>query len=290
MRHRAEYWLVRFLLFTLTVGPRSLSPKLARLYTRALDLLVPKLRRTAYRNLTAALPNQDPDPIVTGAFCSIARILVSLARFPSLSESNIQDWISYEGYEHFDSALERGRGVLFATAHLGNWELSAFAHALMSAPMGVVVRPLDNPLVDALVEHQRSLSGNTPLGKKESARSIIRMLTQNRAVGVLIDQNVQMQEGIFINFFGIPAAAGASFAKLAYRTGAAVIPGYALWIEQSQRYVLRFYPEIPMTGDTEADTAALHAHLESVIREYPDQWMWFHRRWKTRPPGEPSFY
>jgi KDO2-lipid IV(A) lauroyltransferase len=174
--------------------------------------------------------------------------------------------------------------VLFATAHLGNWELSAFAHALLAAPMHVVVRPLDNPLIDALVERRRSLSGNRLIFKKDYARAILKALAANEAVGILVDQNASLDDGVFVDFFGVPACAGTGFAKLAAHSGAAVIPGFALWSETERRYVLRFYPPVPMTGDAARDTAAVQKQLEEVIRAYPDQWLWIHQRWKTRPP------
>ncbi len=212
------------------------------------------------------------------------------SRFPLINQDNVGSWIRYDGFEHFEAALRRGRGVLFATAHLGNWELSAYAHALMADPMHIVVRPLDNPLIDDFVARRRAMSGNHVIGKTELARGILRALSANRAVGILIDQNTSAEQGVFIDFFGRKACAHAGFVKLAARTGAAVIPGFALWSEQEQRYVLRFFPPVEMTGDPLVDTQRLHRRLEELIREYPDQWLWIHRRWKTRPPGEPPLY
>jgi KDO2-lipid IV(A) lauroyltransferase len=156
--------------------------------------------------------------------------------------------------------------------------------------MHVVVRPLDNPLIDRLVERRRTLRGNRLIFKKDYARAILKALAANQAVGILIDQNAAVDSGVFVDFFGIPASAGSGFAKIAAHSGAAVIPGFALWREDEHRYVLRFYPPVAITGDAAHDTAALQAQLESVIREYPDQWLWIHRRWKTRPPGEPALY
>jgi len=179
---------------------------------------------------------------------------------------------------------------LFATAHLGNWELSAFAHGLMTEPMNVVIRPLDDPGIDRLVEARRQLSGNRLIQKWDGARAILRALQNNEAVGILIDQNTSLAEGVFVNFFGTLACANTAFVKIAHRTGATVIPGFALWLESDQRYVLRFYPPIEIQGDVKADSERLHAVLEGVIREYPGQWLWIHRRWKTRPPGDPSLY
>jgi KDO2-lipid IV(A) lauroyltransferase len=287
LRNALEYFAALAVLKSLEHTPRSAAERLARLYAGLLDRALPRLRRTALTNLAFALPGADHRTIADGVFHSIARLLVSFAKFPRLQP---KDWIRYEGYENFARALARGRGVLFATAHLGNWELSAFAHALMSAPMHVIVRPLDNPLIDRLVTRRRALSGNRIIDKKDFARSIMKALAANEAVGILIDQNSAPEHGAFTDFFGRPACAGTGFAKIAARSGAAVIPGFALWSPEERRYVLRFYPEIEITGDAERDTGTLQAQLESVIRRHPDQWLWIHRRWKTRPPGEPPIY
>lgn len=266
---------------------------LARISTRVLDLLVPKLRRIALINLSFAfpeLPRARRNEIVDGVFRSIARLLVALSRFPRIDAKNVYDWISYEGLENYLKAKEGGRGVLVATAHFGNWELSAFSHALMTEPMHVMVRPLDNPLIDDLVERRRTLSGNRLIDKRTAARAVVKALRDNEAVGMLIDQNTTPTEGVFINFFGKRACASSAFVKLAHHSGAAVLPGFAIWNEGKQKYVLRFYPPISLTGDVAADTQAIHSAFEQTIREHPDQWLWIHRRWKTRPSGEEPLY
>ena len=293
LRDRIEYGLAALALNSLAYTPLPVANGLARGYARLLDLALPRLRRVALANLAMALPDVDArerDRITDGVFRSIARLLVTLARFPRLNRANIGQWIRYEGYEHFEEARRHGKGVLFATAHLGNWELSAFAHALLTAPMNVVVRPLDNPLIDRLVEQRRTFSGNRLIEKKDFARGILKALAANEAVGILIDHNASLDSGVFVDFFGIPACAGTGFVKLAAHTGAAVISGFALWSEAERKYVLRFLPPVAMTGDLHEDTARLHAVLESVVRQYPDQWLWIHRRWKTRPPGQASLY
>jgi len=284
-----QYLAARFVLWTLAHAP----PKLGLFYAKLLDLGVPRLRRIAMRNLELAYPEKtqaERADIVAGVFRSIGRLLAAFARFAQLDRSNIERWIGYEGLENYRQAKQQGRGVLVATAHLGNWELSAFAHGWLTEPMNIVIRPLDNPRIDRLVEERRSLSGNRLIEKWDSARSIFRALHDNEAVGVLIDQNTSSQEGAFVDFFGVPACANTALVRLAARTGAAVIPGFALWSPDQRRYVLRFYPQIPITGDVQRDTQALHAGLENVVRDYPDQWLWIHRRWKTRPPGDPPIY
>jgi KDO2-lipid IV(A) lauroyltransferase len=290
VRNTFEYLTALAVLKSLQYAPLPVAYRLAQSYVRLLDLAIPRFRRVAYRNLAMALPNANHAQIIEGVFHSIARTIVSVAKFPSIQKGNISRWIRCEGGEHFENAMRAGRGVLFATAHLGNWELSAYAHALMSAPMNVVVRPLDNPLNDRLVESRRALSGNRPIFKKDFARAILKALAANQAVGILIDQNAGADDGVFVDFFGMAASAGTGFAKLAAHSGAAVIPGFALWSDEERRYVLRFYPPVPITGDAAQDTQTLQTKLEEVIRAYPDQWLWIHRRWKTRPPGEPSLY
>jgi KDO2-lipid IV(A) lauroyltransferase len=290
LRNMVEYCLALAVVKSLEWAPMGMAEWLARRYAAALDLALPRLRRVAERNLAFAMPEVEAGPIVDGVFRSIARLLVAFAKFPAIGRGNAAQWIRCEGAEHFEQALRAGRGVLFATAHLGNWELSAFAHALFTGPMNVVVRPLDNPPIDRMVERRRGLSGNRLISKRDIARPILKALAANEAVGILIDQNSSADSGVFVDFFGMSACSGTGFAKLAARSGAAVIPGFALWSEEERRYVLRFYPPVPMTGDAARDTAALQKKLEEIVRAHPDQWLWIHRRWKTRPPGEESLY
>ena len=308
IRNGAEYSAAVVVLKTLEWAPLAVANPLARAYARLLDLALPRLRRVAYRNLAIALPELGAPrhkEIVDGVFRSIARVLVAFAKFPeirrdtvdhqalnhqALNHQALNQWIRCDGLEHVEAALRQGRGVLFATAHLGNWELSAYAHALLAEPMDVVVRSLDNPLIDSLVERRRGLSGNRTIGKQEYARAILKALASNRAVGILVDQNAAADAGVFVDFFGVKACAAAGFAKLAARSGAAVIPGFAIWEEAEQRYVLRFRPPVEITGDVARDTQAVQRELERAIREHPDQWLWIHRRWKTRPAGEAAIY
>jgi len=288
-----EAGLARALVGMLEVAPRPMADAFGLGCARLLDLLAPRLRQTAYKNLTFAYPENDASwrrAIVDGVYQSIGRLLVAFARFPRIDKNNVADWIRYEGFEHYERAKARGNGVLFATAHLGNWELSAFAHALLTEKMNIVVRPLDNPLVDEMVETRRALSGNTLLSKRDFARSILHALRDNEPVGILVDQNSAGDNSAFVTFFGRQACTNLTFAKLADRSGAAVIPGFAVWNEKERRYVLRFYPAIEMTGDAVQDTARIQAAVEAAVREYPEQWLWIHRRWKTRPEGEAAIY
>ena len=290
LRNWIEYLAAASLVATLRWPPRGLAERLGRGYAGLLDAAVPRLRRTALRNLELAMPGlgeEERRRIADGVFRSIARLLVGAARLPDLNRENVEDWIHYDGFEHYEEAKRRGRGVLIATGHLGNWELSAVGHALLCGePMHVVVRPLDNPLIDRLVQRRREIAGNRVIGKKEFVRSMLQALQSNATIGVLVDQNCGLDQGVFVDFFGVPACSGTSFAKLAAHTGATVLAGFAVWIESEGRYKLKFYPPLEMSGDVLEDTARVQAAVERAVREYPDQWLWIHRRWKTRPPGD----
>jgi KDO2-lipid IV(A) lauroyltransferase len=293
LRNLLEYWLALGVTKSLEWTPRRLGWLLARACGRLLDLAVPRLRRVAMRNLTMALPelsDVERRRITRGVFHSIGRLLLVFAKFPRIRSANVSEWIRLEGFEHVEEARQRGRGILFATAHLGNWELSAFAYSLLVEPMHVVVRPLDNPRLDVLVARRRALGGNGLIEKKEFARSMLKALAANQAVGILADQNSSPEAGVFVDFFGLRACASTGLARVAAHTGASVVPGFALWSEVECRYVLRFYPPLEITGRVEEDTQRVQSCIESVIRQYPDQWLWIHRRWKTRPPGEPALY
>ncbi|MCX7603861.1 MAG: lysophospholipid acyltransferase family protein [Bryobacteraceae bacterium] len=292
LRNHAEAALVKALLAWLRASRDPV--RAARAALTLLDLAVPRLRAAAWRNFEIAmpeLPRGERARLLEGCWTNLARVLAMVAQFPRIHAGNVGRFIRYEGLENYQRARARGRGVLVATAHLGNWEFSAFAHALMTEPMAVVVRPLDNPLLDALATRYRTLSGNRILGRGQHfLRPLLETLHAGGAVGILVDQNVTADRGVFVDFFGRKACVDSGLARLAHRTGAAVLLGYALWSGAEQRYVLHFEPEIPISGDALADTQAVHARLEAAIRRAPDQWLWIHRRWKTRPPGEPPLY
>jgi KDO2-lipid IV(A) lauroyltransferase len=221
---------------------------------------------------------------------------VEFSHFPSLNKRNIADLVTREGLEFYQSAVQRGKGVLFLTAHFGAWELSCFAHSLYGNPMKFVVREIDNNRVESLIEKYRGLSGNMPIDKRHASRDILKALRNNETIGILVDQNTTRDEGVFVNFFGIPAATTPAIATLALRTGAAVIPGFLIWDPGTKKHRLRFDPPVELitTGDPTRDilenTRSFNSILENMIRQYPDHWLWIHRRWKTRPEGEPSLY
>jgi KDO2-lipid IV(A) lauroyltransferase len=194
------------------------------------------------------------------------------------------------------NARAKGRGVLVVTGHLGAWELSSFYHSLMGYPMSLVIRRLDNPRVDALVNAIRCRHGNRVIHKDDFARGLITAMHAGETVGILMDTNMTPPQGVFVPFFGVEACTASGLARVALRSDAAVLPGFLLWEASEQKYVLRFGEEMQLvrTGDAAADivanTALFTAAIEAYIRRYPGQWLWVHRRWKTRPEGEGGLY
>ena len=209
---------------------------------------------------------------------------------------NTRNWMRTEGLEHYLNAQARGKGVLIITGHLGAWELSSFYHSLMGHPMGMVIRRLDNRRLDEYVNGIRCTARQLRSAQRRLGRGLLKAMRAGGTVGILMDTNMTPPQGEFVKFFGIEACTGTGLAHIARKTGAAVLPGFMLWEPDERRYVLHFGPEveIPRTENVAADilegTQRSTSVLESWIRRYPDQWLWIHRRWKTRPPGEPGLY
>ena len=258
-----------------------------------------RLRRVGHRNLELAFPTMPATErirILRLEYRNLGWLLAEFCQMSTYTPAFASRFIRYEGLDHYLAARARGKGVLVLTGHLGAWELSSFYHSLAGYPMGMVIRRLDNPLVDRMVNRIRCLHGNRVLHKDDFARGLIGAMRSGETVGILMDTKMTPPQGLFVPFFGIQACAASGLARVALKTGAAVLPGFLLWEESERRYVLHFYPEIALasTGDSEADaadnTARFTAVLEDAIRQYPSQWLWMHRRWKTRPPGEPPLY
>jgi KDO2-lipid IV(A) lauroyltransferase len=262
-------------------------------------MLHSRLRRVGRRNLELAFPDLstvEREEILRKEYRHLGWLLAEFCQMSSYTREYTSRMIRYEGLEHYLAARERGKGVLVLTGHLGAWELSSFYHSLAGYPMGMVIRRLDNPLVDSLVNKLRCQHGNRVLHKDDFARGLIAAMRAGETVGILMDTNMTPPQGVFVPFFGIEACTASGLARVALKTGAAVLPGFMLWEESAGQYVLRFGEELVLesTGDTEADavsnTAQFTRVIEETIRRYPDQWLWMHRRWKTRPAGEESLY
>jgi KDO2-lipid IV(A) lauroyltransferase len=299
MKEWLAYAVVWSLLKLVGALPRAAARTLAVALTRVLLAFAPKLRKTAEFNLKLAFPewtDAQRQATLHGMVRSLGWMAAEFARMPRYNRKNIEEIIVLDGNENFLEGQRRGKGVLLLTAHLGAWELSSFAHALYGYPLHYMARPLDNSRLDALVNRYRGVSGNQPIFKNESARTMLKILKDTGTVGILADQNTMPSEGVFVDFFGVPACTTSGIARVALHTDAAVVPGYAVWDEALQKYRLRFEPplELIRTGDAERDiqenTQRFAKVTEEIIRNYPEQWVWVHARWKTRPKGETPLY
>ena len=299
MQEKIEYWLVLAVARTLGRMPRSLARWLAGGIALAVYALFGRLRRVGVRNLELAMPKlsaQQREATLRGLYRYLGWQLVEFCRMQRYTAQNTKGWIRTEGLEHYLAARERGNGVFVLTGHLGAWELSSFYHSLMGYPMSMVIRRLDNGPLDEYVNSIRCMHGNRVLHKDDFARGLLTAMRAGETVGILMDTNMTPPQGAFVDFFGHPACTGSGLARVAMKTGARVLPGFLLWEESTQQYVLRFGAPLSLTnsGDVEADavanTALFTKVIEDYIRQYPDQWLWVHRRWKTRPQGDAPIY
>jgi KDO2-lipid IV(A) lauroyltransferase len=299
MKEKLEYWLVVAVARCLGRLPRGVARGLAAILGLLVYMFLGRLRRVGVRNLELACPeisSEDRKKILRGVYRSLGWQLVEFCRMPRYTAENTREWLRTEGVEHYLAAQARGKGVLVITGHLGAWELSSFYHSLMGHPMGMVIRRLDNRPLDAYVNRIRCLHGNFVLHKDDFGRGLLTAMHEGGTVGILMDTNMTPPQGVFVRFFGVKACAASGLAHVARKTGAAVLPGFMVWESEERRYVLHFGPEVemPRTDDVAADilagTQLCTSVIENWIRRYPDQWLWIHRRWKTRPPGDAPIY
>jgi len=299
MKEWIEYALVWAVVKTMGNLPRPLARSIGAGLARILYFLLPKLQRTADVNLHIAFPDGSDaqrKAIERAMVRNLGWMAAEFARFPRTTKENISQLVVLDGNENFLEGQRRGKGVLFLTGHIGAWELSSFAHALFGYPLHYMARPIENRRIDALVNGYRCLSGNQPIFKNESARVMLKVLKEAGTVGILADQNTMPNEGAFVEFFGKLACTTSGIARVALHTDAAVVPGYIVWDEGLQKYRLRFEPPVELlrTGDLERDVVANTQNfakiIEAIVRKYPEQWVWVHGRWKTRPEGERPLY
>jgi KDO2-lipid IV(A) lauroyltransferase len=299
MRQRIEFGLVWLVVTALRLLPRGMARDVGAAIGWLGYAATPRLRRVGLRNLALAFPEKpesERETILRGMYWQLGWQLAEFCHMPGYTLERANELIRYEGLEHYLAAKQRGQGVLVLTGHLGAWEMSSFYHSLAGYPMGMVIRRLDNPWVNRLVNDIRTQHGNRVLPKDDFARGLIAAMRAGETVGVLMDTNMTPPQGVFVDFFEHSACTASGVARVALRTGAAVLPGFLVWEPAEKKYVLHFLPALQLvdTGDAERDaitnTQMFTTALENVIRRYPEQWLWVHRRWKTRPQGEPPLY
>jgi KDO2-lipid IV(A) lauroyltransferase len=281
------------------VLPRKVARDVGAGIGAAAWALLGRLRRVGMRNLEMAFPETteaERERILRGVYRSLGWQLGEFCKMSGYTAEQASKFIRYDGLEHYLAARAEGKGVLVLTGHLGAWELSSFYHSLMGYPMSLVIRRLDNPLVDAFVNRIRCLHGNKVIHKDDFARGLLTSMHRGETVGILMDTNMTPPQGVFVPYFGVEACTASGLARVALHSGAAVLPGFLVWEATEKKYVLRFGEELELirtgdgTRDIVANTALFTATIEAYVRRYPEQWLWVHRRWKTRPEGERKLY
>ena len=293
------YIFTRAVILCMRLLPRPVGIVLTRILASLVYYLDFRHRHIAAVNLKIAFPDLTDAHrarIACRSFQNTALNLLEISRFPLLNRSNIAALVRYDpvlGLDNFKEAESRGKGILYLTGHFSAWELLPAAHALYGYPLSFVTRPLDNDRLDRYLLRLRELPGNRVIRKKNATRPILKCLKEKETVGILMDQNTSLQEGVFADLFSLPAATTTGLVLLALRTDAPILPGYLTPMRRG-RYTIKFLPpvEIIRTGDRNRDielnTRRLNTVLESIIQEQPESWLWGHKRWKYQPPENPQ--
>jgi Kdo2-lipid IVA lauroyltransferase/acyltransferase len=287
MRHELEYLAVR----SVASAVRVMSPRHVRDWGSRLGLAYYGIdrahRRIALANLAAAFPARSPEERRTLArqvFGHFGRTLLELLKFTTLSDDRKMELVEWDGEDRVRLAYAQGRGVLFCTGHFGCWEQQSIAHALKFEPMAVLARPLDNPKLHAMLEQVRTCTGNSVIYRRGAVRRVMRLLAAGHGVGILIDQHMISPDAVYVDFFGRPASTTSTLAALALRTGAPVVPLFALPLPDGRYRMIYEHPVEPPRADAPDAvrdfTQRCTDVLEMYVRRHPELWLWMHRRWR----------
>jgi Kdo2-lipid IVA lauroyltransferase/acyltransferase len=286
MRHRLEYLAVRLLILFVRILPGPAVSLAGRILGTLSYVFDRTHRRVAEQNVAAAFPARAPSErraIVRGAFQHFGSLLLEVLKFGTLTPDEMLSRVEFEGEEHARLAYAQRKGVLFVTGHFGFWELQAMVHGLRLPPMAVIARALDNEPLNRLLEDLRTRTGNTVIYRRGTIRRVMRALQDGEGVGVLIDQHILGQDAIRVEFFDRPAATTTLVAALALRTGAAIVPLFALPLGGG-RYRMIYEPPVAPPPDgpdaVRERTQRCTDVLEMYVRRYPHLWLWMHRRWR----------
>lgn len=287
MKHRLESFIVRVLIAVV----RPMSDRGVRTFGTMLGWAFYTFdrghRRIAERNLAAAFPARSLEEhraIARAAFAHFGRLLLELLKFSTLSDAALLSRVEFDGEDRARLAYAQGKGVLFFTGHFGFWELHAIVHAIRIQPIGVLARALDNPYLNRRLEDIRQRTGNTVIYRQGTIRRVMRMLQAGQGVAVLIDQHIHGSDAVYVDFFERPAATTAAVAALALRTGAPIVPVFALPLPDGRyRMVYEHAIEPPRADSPDAlreFTQRCTDVLEMYVRRHPELWLWMHRRWR----------
>ena len=295
-----EYAAAKSVLSTLGHLPAPAAMAVGRTIGKLAYVFAGNLRRTGAVNLRLAFPektDEEREQLLRECFDNLGRQLGFFSQFSTRSLEDLQNLTEPHGLEHLETAkANMHSGLILFTAHLGAWELTSFGPSLFGHSFSFLVRRIDNPRIEELIDRVRIRFGNKTIDKLSAARSMVKLLRSKGVLGLLPDLNTLDAEAIFVDFFGVPAATNFIMAKLALRTQSPIIPIFAPWSEEKRKYLLLIGPPVfvEQTGDEDEDvrrlTTQLSQVIENQIRQYPGQWLWIHKRWKTRPKGEPAIY
>lgn len=293
--------MIRWLLETASRWAAHWSQSTRLRVGRTLGFLMGHVFRVRRRAVLAALARCFPErteaerrTIASGVYRHLGTMAAECLSFPGQPYEVFQQYVDFEGKEHIQDALAQGRGMLILMGHIGNWEMLGLALAGRWTRVSVIVRTQRNAAFDAFWRESREKMGLRPLPGQHSFREVLRLLKQGEMVAVTLDQNMRRRRGIFVNFFGKPACTTPGLAYLAAHSGAPVVPLYIIR-QPNGHHVVHALPALPPPPDREEATilAATQTYsniLENIIRQHPEQWLWLHNRWRTRPeqPIPPS--
>jgi KDO2-lipid IV(A) lauroyltransferase len=294
-RHYIEFGIIQIIRGVLFVLPRSGVRWVGRRMGDLFHNLDKRHRELVISNLDLAygdeLDKEEKQRIARGVYHHFATMLMELIRPRKASMEYLEKISTTEGWENMEKAYAMDRGVLVLTAHFGVWELMGVAHGYKGRPLYVVARVLDNPMLNKLLHKYRTQSGNVVLYKANAVKAILGVLKMGEAAAVLIDQNVNPNRGIFVDFFGVPASTTTVVSALAAKTGAPIVPAFSLPDGEGGWKFIYEKPLVFDDGDKSKERIAEITQkctdiIESYIRKQPEKWLWLHRRWKTRPPEE----
>lgn len=287
IQHRLEYQGVRAVVALVRILPMSVVLFVGTLLGRAFYAFDGPHRRLAVGNLVASFPFRSKSEcrsIARGMFSHFGRLLMVILKFSTMSRERMLAHVEFEGEERVAAAHHHGKGVLLFTGHFGFWEINALVHALVMQPMAVLARPLDNPLLHELLESVRRSTGNSVIYRRGALRRVLRALAENQAVAILIDQHIQTSDAVYVDFFDRPAATTSALAAIALRTGAPVLPVFALPMPRGRFRMVYEHPVDPPRSDgpdaIREFTQRCTDVLEMYVRRYPELWLWMHRRWR----------
>jgi KDO2-lipid IV(A) lauroyltransferase len=302
LRYRLEYLGFRTVTTVLGALPLVVAMRFAAGVAALIVRSSSRLQRIGLTNLRIAFPEKsdaERRAILVASYRNLGRTAAEGAHLRAMTATNVRETVTPDDGPIWTNEILphlSSQGVLILTGHFGNWEMFAYAYGLFGYPVSLVHQTIKNPLVDDWIERLRSGGGTRLFRKREAARSVLRALKERKLVVLPLDQNQSRRAGIFVDFFGLPANTSDGLARIALRTGAPIYPAFLIRDGETSHHRIIFLPRVEIASMADRDSAAREltqrctAELEAMIRKHPDHWLWTHKRWRTRPLGEPELY